>query len=89
MAEENEDTVITGHFNCPLCRWHIDIPAGDDPVIASGVAAAMGVPADAFASIREHQAKQRIELDLKRHLMTHGPDEWLPALLKARRLGGV
>jgi len=76
---------MSDHFDCPLCDWTLDVPAGDDPVMAGAIAAVMGVPADAFTSIRDHQRKRRLEVDLDRHLRTHGPDEWLPALMDARR----
>ena len=75
---------MTG-LDCPLCDWTIEIPA-PTPGAAANVAVAMGIPADAFISIRDHQAKVRLEHDLEAHLRTHGPTDWLPALLEARRL---
>lgn len=67
---------------CPLCPEIFETPAVI--LTAPGVAAALGVPADALASMHAHQQAQILERRLHAHLVKHTPEEWLPALMEAR-----
>ena len=69
-------------ITCPLCDWSID-----EPIVqyAPGVAAAFGITPSALASIHLSQEMRRTEEELDRHLRTHPPTDWLPALMAARK----
>jgi len=77
---------MSNHFDCPLCDWRIEIPTPAPPDAVILATLARGIAADMLASLREHGAKVRLEREIEQHLSTHGPVEWLPALLEARRL---
>lgn len=73
---------------CPVCDWTeprtFVAYAVSNAVAAPSVAAALGMPADALLSIHQHQNAKRDEATLKRHLSTHGPEDWLPVIMRAR-----
>lgn len=68
---------------CPICPEIFETPAVI--VTAPGVAAALGVPADALASMHAHQQAEILERRLHAHLVKHTPEEWLPVLMESRR----
>lgn len=75
---------------CPLCPWTQEAKAPrartpENVAAAPRVASALGLPASALLATHEHAARRRDERTLRRHLSTHGPDEWLPALTAAQR----
>lgn len=68
-------------IKCLLCDWEIEPPR---PQYAPGVAAALGVPVDALASIHQRQNMRRLENDLRQHFTGHKVEEWVQALREAR-----
>lgn len=75
---------------CPLCPWTQEAKAPrartpENVAAAPRVASALGLPASALLATHEHAARRRDERTLRRHLSTHGPGEWLPALVAAQR----
>lgn len=80
---------LTMNLHCPLCDWTQEAEATrytESNLAASpGIATALGMPADALLSIHLHQARRRDETTIEHHLGTHGPHDWLPALMDARR----
>lgn len=75
-------------YRCPLCDW-VHTPealqyAASNVAAAPAVAAALGMPADALLSIHRQQAMGRDEHAIERHMRTHPPQDWLPALIEAR-----
>lgn len=73
---------------CPLCEWTLDRPAdlgSRNAAAVPSLAAALGMPADALLAIHQHHAAGRAEADIEAHMSTHKPQEWLPALMDARR----
>lgn len=80
-------------LTCPLCDWSEPREtaqyAASNQTAAPAVAAALGLPADALLQIHTHQAMKRDERNLEQHLITHGPHDWLPALMDARREAGI
>jgi hypothetical protein len=67
---------------CPLCPETFE--AREVPR-APAIAEALGMGADALQVVHTDQVRRRLEQDLDRHLRTHPPKEWLPALMTARR----
>lgn len=72
---------MSAEIACPLCDWTVAPP---QPQYAPAVAAALGVPTDALASIHHHQNLRRLEADIKQHLSSHKLEEWVTALTQAR-----
>lgn len=76
-------------LECPLCDWteesEQDRYAQSNQAAARAAAAALGMPADALLPIHAHQAARRDETTLHDHLATHPPEDWLPALMQARK----
>lgn len=81
---------MTLSYECPLpeCDWAHEIDHDLDArntLAAPGVAAVMGVPLDAFLSLRAHQAARNLEHTLEQHLNSHTLIEWVTALAAAQR----
>lgn len=78
-------TVLT----CPLCDWEHESAqakyAASNQAAAPAVAAALGMPTGALLATYAHQMARTDEHALEQHLRTHGPHDWLPALMEARR----
>ena len=68
-------------LRCPICDWAAEVP---QPQYAPGLAAVFGLDAATLASIHLRQEQHRLEANIERHMRTHGPGEWLPALMEAR-----
>lgn len=79
-------------LTCPLCSWEQERESArheaSNLAAAPAVAAALGLPTGALLGIHAHQAARRDESTLERHLSTHGPHDWLPALMQARAAAG-
>ena len=71
---------------CPLCDWTHEVA---EATPAPGIATALGLPTESLALIHNHQIAQGVEDALDKHLRTHGPHDWLPALMEARRAAGI
>lgn len=73
---------------CPLCDWTYVREsaqfAESNLTAAPAIAEALGLPVGAMLEIHAHQAMRRDEFMIEDHLKTHGPHDWLPALMEAR-----
>lgn len=72
---------MSGVLKCLLCDWEIEPPT---PQYAPAVAAALGLPTEALASIHQQQNMHRLESDLRQHFSGHKVEEWVKALREAR-----
>jgi hypothetical protein len=68
-------------LNCPLCSWRLLMPV---PFQNVKIAAAMGMSTKELRAILADSNVERFEEELLAHLSTHGPNDWVPALMNAR-----
>jgi len=76
---------MTAAMECPIstCDWTLEVDyelEARNVALSPSVAAALGVPLDAFLSIRNNQLAQRVEGEIEEHLVTHSAREWLTDL---------
>lgn len=70
-------------LECPICSWRYVIPEIREAPASLGDIFGMGV--DSLTSMWAHQENVKTERALHDHLAKHTPEEWLPALVRARQ----
>lgn len=71
---------MTTRLECPLCDWHLDASPPQVPPSALASVFSPGV----MASVALANHMQDVEGKLGAHLKTHGPEEWLPEIMRLR-----
>lgn len=75
---------------CPICGQAFEAECEVDPAsVPPMLADILGTTPLGAAEGWNHQRRTRLEQELSRHLAKHTPQEWLPALMQARRLADV
>lgn len=61
-------------LECPLCPWTLEVP----PIpVSDQLGAAFGMTGDTLARIHADQAATRAAQEMRAHLATHTPEDWV------------